>query len=236
MTNQDGIVSDMERYHFTRSLEGVQMKQFINLIEQELLPHIHLSAERPFEPINVRNQTKLWKTVGTGNYAGVFAHPSFPRYVVKVYARNPEQINKEIAVYQRLGVHRAYSFLYAYGEHYLVLKNIPGITLFDAIVQGQPIPRTVIEDVDNGLDYAKSVGLNPYDVHGKNVVMNNGRGYIVDVSDFYKQGYDRKWDDLKKALEKIYFPFIYKYHPPIPFFIVDGIRKGYRWFRKLASR
>ncbi|WP_251549195.1 serine/threonine protein kinase [Neobacillus muris] len=214
----------------------MQMKPFLNLIEQELLPHIHLITDRPFEPILIRNESNSWKTIGKGNYAGVFAHPSYPQYVVKVYGRSHEEIIKEIKVYQKLGAHPAFSVLHDYGEHYLVLKRIPGITLFDAVVKGWPIPETVIHDVDQGLNYARSVGLNPYDVHGKNVVMHKGRGYIVDVSDFYKQGYDRKWDDLKKAYYKIYLPFLFKLHPPIPFFIVDGIRKGYRVYRNLTKK
>lgn len=44
--------------------------------------------------------------------------------------------------------------------------------------------------------------MNPFDVHGKNIVMFDGRGYIVDVSDFYKQGTCRKWADLKKPIIK----------------------------------
>ncbi|WP_462409313.1 protein kinase family protein [Neobacillus sp. Marseille-QA0830] len=212
------------------------MDQFIKLIEQELLPHIHLSTENPFEPIQVRNQSNHWKTIGKGNYAGVFAHPSYPDYVVKVYGRNHEEIYKEIEVYKKLGSHPAFSFLYTHGDHYLVLKMIPGITLFDAVIKGQQIPENVIKDVDQGLEYARTKGLNPYDVHGKNVVVHKGRGYIVDVSDFYKQGHDKKWDDLKKAYYKVYRPLIYKYHPPIPFFVVDGIRKGYRLYRRIAKK
>ena len=109
------------------------------------------------------------------------------------------------------------------------------INLFDAVVKGIRIPESVIKDVDEGIAYARSVGLNPFDVHGKNVVMSEGRGYIVDVSDFYKQGKCRKWDDLKKAYHKIYLPFLYKYHPPIPFFIVNSVRKGYRLYRKIKK-
>ncbi|MEH7274178.1 serine/threonine protein kinase, partial [Neobacillus vireti] len=70
---------------------------------------------------------------------------------------------------------------------------------------------------------------------GKNVVMSNGRGYIVDVSDFYKQGKCKKWDDLKKAYYKFYLPFIYKYNISIPFFIVNNVRRGYRLFRKIKK-
>jgi predicted Ser/Thr protein kinase len=213
----------------------MQIDDYLHLVERELLPQIQLTTLSPFNPILVINGSNSWKTIGSGNYAGVFAHDSNPEWVVKVYGRNPEELKKEIDVYKRLGYHESYSSLYAYGENYLVLKRLEGITLFDAVVKGKPIPETVIEDIEAGLAYARLVGLNPYDVHGKNVVMYKGRGYIVDVSDFYKQGFCRKWHDLKKAYYKIYRPFIYKHHPPIPFFIVEGVRKGYRLYRNIIK-
>jgi hypothetical protein len=214
----------------------MESNQYSNFIEKELLLNIDLTVQSPFDPIIVNNRSNSWKTVGSGNYAGVFSHESLPERVVKVYGRNPEELKKEIEVYKRLGSHPAYSELYGYGETYLVLKKLKGITLFDAVVKGKQIPERVIEDIDRGLAYARSIGLNPFDVHGKNVVMYQGRGYIVDVSDFYKQGYCRKWDDLKKAYYKIYRPYLLKFHPPIPFFIVDGVRKGYRKYRRWRKR
>lgn len=214
----------------------MNIKDYVNLIDTELLPNINLSMLNPFDPIVVDNRSISWKTVGCGNYAGVFLHESYPDLVVKVYGRNHEELVNEIGVYQKLGNHETFSRLYAYGENYLVLKKLEGITLFNALIKGIKIPKLVIEDIDEGLAYARSVGLNPFDVHGKNVVMFEGRGYIVDVSDFYKQGYCRKWDDLKKAYYKIYRPLLYKYHPPIPFSVVDGIRKGYRMYRRMKRK
>lgn len=214
----------------------MEINEYLSLIEHELLPFIQLESDSPFDPIRVKNGSKTWKTVGVGNYAAVFVHLSKPDWVVKVYGRNPDELKKEIDVYKQLGSHKAYSTLYGYGEQFLVLKKLEGITLFNALVKGIYIPETVIKDIDNGLTYAKSVGLNPYDVHGKNVVMKNGRGYIVDISDFYKDGYCSKWDDLKKGYYKLYKPFIGKYHPPIPFSIVDGIRKGYRIYKKFKKK
>lgn len=213
----------------------MQIKKYTNLIGKELLPHIQLTTESPFDPIKVKNHSKTWKTIGNGNYAGVFTHDSNPRWVVKVYGRSPEALKKEIDVYRKLGNHPTFSSLIGFGENYLILKRIEGITLFEAVIKGVRIPESVIKDIDKGLEYARSVGLNPFDVHGKNVVMYNGRGYIVDVSDFYKQGKCRKWSDLKKAYYKIYRPFIYKIHLPIPFFILDGARKAYRWYRKIKK-
>lgn len=211
----------------------MKIEKYMKLIREELLPHIKLCSDSPFDPIIVKNNSKWWKTIGIGNYAAVFSHDSKPEWVVKVYGRNPEELKKEIQVYNTLGDHESFSTLLGYGDHFLVLKKLEGITLFNAIVKGIQIPESVINDVDKGLNYARSVGLNPFDVHGKNVVMNKGRGYIVDVSDFYKQGYCSKWVDLKKAYYKLYKPIFYKWHPPIPFFFVDSVRKGYRVYKKM---
>jgi hypothetical protein len=206
---------------------------YIKLIEEELLPNITLNAENEFDPIEVTNLSHSWKTIGNGNYAAVFFHKSQPDWVVKVYGRSHQEMEKEIDVYKKIGDHEAFSKLYAYGENYLVLKRLKGITLFNAVIKGLPIPESVIKDIDHALKYAISVGLNPYDVHGKNVVMNDNRGFVVDISDFYKQGYCSKWDDLKKAYKKLYKPLIYRFHPPIPLFIMDGVRKGYRKYKRL---
>lgn len=207
-------------------------EEYIRKIEEELLPQITLKADDLFEPIQVINDSRTWELIGNGNYAAVFSHRSRPEWVVKVYGRNLHEIKKEIEVYKKVGDHQAFSKLYANGENYLVLKRLHGITLFNAVVKGIQIPDSVMEDIDSALRYAKSVGLNPYDVHGKNVVMNGARGYVVDISDFYKSGYCSKWDDLKKAYRWIYKPLIYRFHPPIPFIIMDSVRKGYRKFKR----
>jgi hypothetical protein len=213
----------------------MKIDKYIRLIGNELLPNIQLSIEGPYDPIIVKNFSNTWKTIGSGNYAGVFLHQSNPKWVVKVYGRKPEELTKEVEVYKKLGDHPSFSSLIDYGDNYLILKRIDGVNLFDAVVKGIRIPESVIQDVDEGIEYARSVGLNPFDVHGRNVVMSDGRGYIVDVSDFYKQGKCRKWDDLKKAYYKIYIPFILKYHPPIPFSVVNSVRKGYRLYRKIKK-
>lgn len=212
-----------------------EIERFRLLIERELLPNIDLIVNCPHDPIKVINRSLTWKTIGTGNYAAVFVHYERPDWVVKVYGRNHAEIKKEIEVYKKMGKHEAYSTLYAYGDHYLVLKRLRGITLFNAAIEGVPIHESVMEDVENAINYAKSVGLNPYDVHGKNIVMNENKGYIVDISDFYKKGYCSKWHDLKKAYDKIYLTFLYRYHPPIPLFVMEAVRKGYRLYKRYKS-
>jgi hypothetical protein len=213
----------------------MKKKDYILSIEQELLPNIQLVIENIYDPIKVINRSNSWKIIGTGNYAAVFFHDSKPDWVVKVYGRNHEDIKKEIAVYQKLGEHDAFSALCSYGDNYIVLKRLFGITLYNAVIEGIPIPESVIKDIDEALKYAKSKGLNPFDVHGKNVVMKNGRGFVVDISDFYKEGICSKWNDLKTAYKIVYQPFLYRSHPQVPIFFLEAVRKGYRKYKRIKA-
>ena len=65
------------------------------------------------------------------------------------------------------------------------MKRLKEITLYDAIHKGIKIPKQVILDINEALEYAREQGLTPCDVHGKNVMKKEG--YVVDVSDFLKQ-------------------------------------------------
>jgi len=212
------------------------MNEFVQKIEQELLPSLILISNSPFDPVQVVSLPSPWKVIGCGNYAAVFGHPSFDHVVVKVYAVDIEGIKEEKKVYEQLGEHPSYSHLYASGDTYLVLKKIKGITLYDAIHRGIYIPERIIKDIEEGLSYAEKKGLRPHDVHGKNIMMDKEKGYIVDVSDFYKTDTCRKWKDLRKAYYKIYLPLFSKITLPVPYFMLNWIRKGYRLYRQYKKR
>jgi len=208
-------------------------KEYIEWVEQRLLNNLKLKSDERDNPIYAETIPKGWKCIGTGNYAAVFTYEKKKDWVVKVYGRGFEGLEKEADVYRKLGNHTAYSQLIHQGENYLVLKRLEGITLYNAVIKGVRIPKTVIEDVEEALQYARKRGLNPYDIHGKNVMMNGERGYVVDISDFYKEGYDSKWDDLVKAYYKIYRRTLYIYPIKIPYWVMDMVRKGYRKYKKL---
>ena len=219
-------------------LEGTMdktIKQLVSLVETSLLTQVMIQSESDYDPVEVTNKTKEWVLIGKGNYAGVFTHENYPEFVVKVYGRDVYGVKKEAQVYRKLGVHPAYSQLFHEGKTYLILKRLTGVTLYDAIQRGIKIPEQVIKDVNAALDYATSQGLNPYDVHGKNVMMKDGRGYVVDISDFYKEGFDKKWTDLVKAYYTFY-PFIDKYHIRLPYPLLNVIRKAYRLYRRIKSK
>lgn len=199
----------------------------------EFLQNVQLKSPSSDDPVIVMHVPEPWELVGTGNYAGVFGHPDYPDEVLKLYAPGRPGLEKEIEVYRKLGETRYYPVCYQYGENYLIMKRMRGISLFDCVRHGIPIPPQVIEDVEEAIQEARTKGLFPHDVHGKNVLMYQGRGFLIDVSDYYIQTEDTKWRDLRKAYYKFYLPFLKDRGWKIPLWMLDGVRKGYRYGKKL---
>jgi hypothetical protein len=209
------------------------VKRLLVLVRKELLPELSVESVSQADPVILKRLPHPWKHLGTGNYAVVVQHPDYPRYAVKVYAPDRPGIEEEVEVYRRLGSHPAFSECYAAGENFLILKRLEGRTLYECLEKGIRIPRQVIRDVDQALDYARARGLHPHDVHAKNVMMNqNGRGLVPDVSDFLKQEYCGMWEDFKRAYNRIYVPIAGRWMFPVPSRVMEAIRKGYRMWRK----
>jgi hypothetical protein len=99
--------------------------------------------------------------------------------------------------------------------------------------QGLIIPEQVILDVDSALEYAVQRGLRPHDVHGRNVMMLDGRGVVVDVSDFlHRKSIGKSWSDLRWAYYKIYRPIIARLALPVPYSVLNLVRKLYQLIRR----
>ncbi|CAH1227202.1 hypothetical protein PAECIP111891_06094 [Paenibacillus allorhizoplanae] len=207
-------------------------KHWIEIIEAQLLPNLQIASERPYDPIVVYSVPEPWQLVGAGNYAAVLMHPSYPDMVVKVYAPGRPGIEDEKEIYRRLGKHPAFSECLHAGDTYLALRRLTGVTLYQSLLRGIPIKRQVLNDIDEALKYAVSQGLKPHDVHGKNVMQHNGRGLVVDVSDFLKEDDCSMWDDLKRAYDRFYFPWLRRI--PLPEFLLHLVRRGYRKYRRWA--
>ncbi|EIT84533.1 Serine/threonine protein kinase [Fictibacillus macauensis ZFHKF-1] len=211
------------------------MQPFEDLAEQ-LVQDVTIVSVQPTDPVVVKEVPTLWEVIGCGNYAAVFSHPSYENYVVKVYVRNEKERILEELAYKKLGDHPHFSKCYGRGDTHLILKRIKGMTLFDCLQAGIRIPQQVIEDVDCALYYAREQGLQPSDVHGKNIMIENGRGVVVDVSDFFSNEECQKWDDLKQAYYKLYVPLLYKHPRKVPKIVLNGIRIGYRLYRTYIKR
>lgn len=119
---------------------------------------------------------------------------------------------------------------------FLILKRLHGITLFNCLHKEIRIPKQVIQDIDQALDYAHGRGLRPHNVHGKNVMMQEGQGLVVDISDFLREGSGAAWDDLKIFYYWFYCPFVSPLGIRIPWLLLDGSRSVYRWIRILLKR
>ncbi len=213
-------------------MDGSHINQLIETVYTELLPALRIESVDPHNPVEVHQLPETWRLLGTGNYAAVVYHPEFPNLVVKIYAPGRPGFSEELEVYRRLGSHPAFSECLYAGQGFLVLKRLHGMTLYDCIQLGVRIPEQVIRDIDQALDYARRRGLHPHDVHGRNVMMHEGRGLVVDISDFLDQETCNKWNNLKRAYYWLYLPLLSPLRLRVPAWVLDVVRKGYRIFSK----
>ena len=216
-------------------MDGTHVNRLIEIIYQELLPNFQVKSVDPHNPVEVRSIPDPWQLLGAGNYAAVVYHFDYPDHVVKIYAPGRPGFSEEVEVYRRLGSHPAFSECMYAAEGFLVLKRLHGVTLYDCMHLGLRIPKQVIQDIDQALDYARGCGLHPHDVHGRNVMMLEGRGLVVDISDFLHEETCSKWNDLKKAYYWLYRPFLSPLRLRVPYFLLDAVRRNYRRFRRLAK-
>jgi hypothetical protein len=212
------------------------MHDLISQIHCELLPQIQLESLEPHNPILVHYLPKPWQLLGTGNYAAVVVHPDYANLVVKIYAPGRPGFEEEVEVYRRLGQHPAFSECFHAEQGFLILKRLQGVTLYDCMHRGIKIPPSVIRDIDQALYYARSVGLNPHDVHGKNLMIAQGKGLVVDVSDFLKLEACSAWEDLKRAYHWLYLPILSRLPLGFPYQLLDVIRAFYRFYRRVWQR
>lgn len=212
------------------------LNTLIHNIHQTLLPALDIESRSTFDPVVANSVPSPWQLLGTGNYAAVLYHPNYLDYVVKIYAPGRPGWPEEVNVYQRLGQHPAFSTCFHAEPNFLVLKRLEGMTLYDSLAKGIVIPKQVIQEIDQALSYACDRGLKPHDIHGRNALMKDGKGFVVDVSDFLKPEPCTAWHDLKWAYRWIYSPLIAPLRLRVPYQLLDYIRWSYRWFRRLTKR
>ncbi|MCU0543108.1 MAG: hypothetical protein MUE44_13205 [Oscillatoriaceae cyanobacterium Prado104] len=209
-------------------MDKSHLNLLVESIHQQLLPQLQISSVHPHDPVRVDCLPDPWQLQGRGNYAVVVCHPDHPDLAVKIYAPLRPGFEEEVEVYRRLGSHPAFSECFYAFDGVLVLKRLHGVTLYDCICKGIRIPKQVIRDIDRALAYARNRGLHPHDVHGRNVMMYQGRGLVVDISDFLHEDACSKWENLKRAYYWFYLPVLYPLRLRIPYFVLDFVRKSYR--------
>ncbi|WP_338448370.1 serine/threonine protein kinase [Niallia oryzisoli] len=195
------------------------------IVAHKHLSKISISSNPNNEPVSINGYSDHLKIIGIGTDAAVFQSIDVPAYVFKMYANDKVQkIHIEKKVYELLEDSPYYSTCFGYKDNYLVLNFEKGTTLYDCLLEGIPIPKQVIEDVDQAREYARQKGLNPRDIHLKNILLQNGRAKIIDVSEYVQPGNDLRWEHLKEGYDH-YYHFIEG--KKVPLQLIEKIRKRY---------
>ncbi|MFD2215621.1 serine/threonine protein kinase [Metabacillus endolithicus] len=196
------------------------------LVVDKLLSKIKITSNPNNKPVTIHGSLDDLRCIGVGTDAAVFQYAHKPQYAFKLYAEDKkEKIQTEAEVYQRLKNSPFFATCYyAVYERYLVLSFEEGITLYDCVLQGIHIPHQVIVDVEDARDFAKEQGLNPRDIHLKNILLQQGRAKVIDVSEYGKEGNDLRWEHLKNAYEQYYDLIDGK---TIPFWLMQTVQRWY---------
>lgn len=202
-------------------------------IAVESLSNITVISNPNNEPVTIKGELKNLKCIGVGTDAAVFQSSEVPVYAYKLYAEDKkEKVKTEAEVYQKIGDSPYFPTCYASSDTYLVISYEEGKTLFDCILQGIHIPKQVIQDVENAREYLLSKGLYPSDMHLKNILLQEGRAKILDVSEYATPENDYRWEHLKEGYEHYYH--LIDGHP-IPFWVAETVRKWYHKRNKYFS-
>ncbi|KGK88167.1 serine/threonine protein kinase [Desulfosporosinus sp. HMP52] len=198
-------------------------------IAKRELSKVKVSLNGKNELVLVQSKSNTLKCIGRGTDAAVFRFISAPQYAYKVFSNDKlEKLEQESKVYLKLGCSKYFPVYYGKGLNYLVISYEAGMTLYDCLLQGIHIPKQVIVEVDNAIDYVLSRGLNPRDIHLKNILFHEGQVKLVDVSEYMTPGNDKRWEYLKEGYKEHYHLFDGK---ALPFWLIENVRKWYNQTR-----
>lgn len=143
--------------------------------------------------------------IGAGRSAYVFRIKNTDK-VIKVFFPSFTKIAKEEAeIYKILDNIPYYPNIYGSGRNYLVIDYIEGHTLFNCLEKGYPITNENIREIDIALNLAINKGLNPSDVHLRNIILTpKGSIRMIDVARFRQTKNCTQWNELKTAFHKLY--------------------------------
>lgn len=197
---------------------------------EEVLGHVEIIGNENNKPVTIRGSADDLRCVGIGTDAAVFYYHKTPHYAYKVYSDQAlEKKGVEASVYENLQGAPYFARCYGEGPNYLVLSFEQGITLYDCLLQGIPVPEQAILDVEEAREFIRSKGLNPRDIHLKNVLLQEGRGKVLDVSEYVQEGNDHRWEHLLWVYNHFY-PLISGVQ--IPAWIVETIN---HWYNRVDS-
>lgn len=194
-------------------------------IAAEELRKVAVTSNGENDFVTVKGNSDKFQCIGVGTDAAVFRFIYAPHYAFKVFSINKlGKIAIEKEVYLKLGHSGHFPVYYGSGSNFLVISFEDGITLYDCLLKGIHIPKQVIQDVENARNYAFNRGLNPRDIHLKNILLHEGRAKLLDVSEYMEQGNDNRWEYLKEGYKEYYHLIDGK---ALPRWIIETVRKRY---------
>ena len=198
------------------------------------LSKVKVTSNGENEFVNVEGNSDEFQCIGVGTDAAVFRFVYAPHFVFKVFRIDKlAKIEIEKEVYLKLGHSGYFPVCYGSGSNFLVLSFEEGITLYDCLLKGIHIPKQAIQDVENARNYAFYRGLNPRDIHLKNILLHKGRAKLLDVSEYMKQGNDNRWKYLKEGYKEHYHLIDGK---ALPLWIIETVRKRYNQVKSDSFR
>ena len=177
------------------------------------------------DPVTIEGESDDLQCIGVGTDAAVFVFEPMPTFAYKLYAAEalPKK-QAEIEVYRVLAGSPYFPVFYGAGERYVAISRESGLTLYDCLLYGVPVPRQAIEDVEAARTFVREKGLNPRDIHLKNVLLQDGRGKVLDVSEYVKDGNDKRWEHLVWAYDNVY-PLLEG--KKLPLWVLEAVKNGY---------
>ena len=160
--------------------------------------------------------------VGRGRSACVFRVKNTDK-VIKVFPPKFQYIaRREGEIYESLGQMPQFPSIYETGENYIVIDYIMGWTLFECLNKGIKINERQVEEIDHALQLSREMGLNPSDIHLRNILITPDQEIkVIDVARFKQTVPCRQWHDLKVAYFRYYHS---RYFPKkIPSGIIEAI-------------
>lgn len=183
--------------------------------------------------VQINNNCRLVKYddslthIGTGRSAFVFRIKSTMKAMKVFFPAFSYIAKEEAAIYEQLQDIVYYPSIYASGTNFIVMDYIEGLTLFDCIVQGKVITPSHITEIDHALSLATAQGLNPSDIHLRNIfITTTDEIKIIDVARFRQEKDCVQWENLKKAYRQFYCK---RYFPKrIPAALLNSIALLYK--------
>lgn len=155
--------------------------------------------------------------VGTGRSAYVFKIKSSNKVIKIFFPRFAHIASEEAGIYKLLKDISYFPMIYESGPNYIVMEFIEGLTLFQCITHGKSITPNHINEVEYALSLASEKGLNPSDIHLRNIfITTQGEIKIIDVARFRQTKDCSQWHDIKKAYFQLYHKRFFPKKIPAP--------------------